>query len=420
MTPLTRVKERIQFFCVLGRNHDATATASSSSYYMNPNPCTSPTKQPCGLMELLRLFTHGVFGGAAAVTTTITTSVLRHDSDVGGGGGGSDDEGPFFDIEFALPLQESKQRWSTSNTEQRHYEEMEKFGSTVSPDGTRAGSLRRDPILSFSPSSGLFFKSSSKSQVPAFFLKSAAKFRVFKLAFHRRSRSTTSETTILGASPATTCASSPKQNKFFVKFKVEEVPLASLFSRDSSWRSSSSNSCRSTRHYADDISPTSEARKLTRDVLQRYLSKIKPLYIRISKRYGEKLRFSGPLNSGGTRKVRPAGDSGEAGGGADQLKDPVSQDGNIPAGLRVVCRRLRKSRSASATVTSVRSPPVAAGRRDDSLLEQQDGIQSAIAHCKRSFSRGTDSPLLRSRSDPGDGRSMDLSSSSTNNNSSQI
>jgi|UniRef100_A0A804NGP8 hypothetical protein len=43
--------------------------------------------------------------------------------------------------------------------------------------------------------------------------------------------------------------------------------------------------------------------------------------------------------------------------------------------------RLRKSRSASASAA-------AAARRDDSLVEKQDGIASAIAHCKESLHRG--------------------------------
>lgn len=50
-------------------------------------------------------------------------------------------------------------------------------------------------------------------------------------------------------------------------------------------------------------------------------------------------------------------------------------------------RRLRKSRSASALVQDSR-------RRDDSLVEKQDGIASAIAHCKESFRRGNIIPLL--------------------------
>ncbi|XP_002441589.1 uncharacterized protein LOC8064751 [Sorghum bicolor] len=61
-------------------------------------------------------------------------------------------------------------------------------------------------------------------------------------------------------------------------------------------------------------------------------------------------------------------------------------------------RRLRKSRSASAAVTTTTTTTAAAPpRRDDSLAEKQDGIASAIAHCKESLQCG----LPRSRSDPG-------------------
>ncbi|CAL9116254.1 unnamed protein product [Musa textilis] len=405
-------------------------------------------------MEFLRLLAHGKRGGGAkrsfvnsAAAATIATTVLRPNSD--DGGGDSEDEGPFFDLEFSLPLREEdhlyreKQQQFSSDTEsyeEEEEEEEEEFDLTVSPDRCRYGrgcSSRSEDLffkgglVPLEPSSSRDVAASepkaSKPQVTAFLLKSAAKFRVFRLGFHRKSNSASTQPNPV-ASPATT-SPSPKrqhQNKFSVKFKVEETPLASLFTRDSSSRSSSSS--RSVRFYADDGLPTSEARKLPKDVLQRYISKIKPLYINISKRYGGKLRFSGPLRSGGAWKVRPAGEGGEA-SGVEQLKEPASaapgtiagslksQDGTIPAGLKVVCRRLRKSRSASAAVASVRSPLLATGRRDDSLLEQQDGIQSAIAHCKRSFNRGThgsESPLMRSRSDPGEGRSVELGSSNSN------
>ncbi|KAM3300542.1 hypothetical protein ACQJBY_041518 [Aegilops geniculata] len=63
-------------------------------------------------------------------------------------------------------------------------------------------------------------------------------------------------------------------------------------------------------------------------------------------------------------------------------------------------RRLRKCRSASSAVAS--SAP---RRDDDSAVEKQDGIAGAIAHCKESIHRASmsdcESPLLRSRSDPG-------------------
>ena len=53
--------------------------------------------------------------------------------------------------------------------------------------------------------------------------------------------------------------------------------------------------------------------------------------------------------------------------------------------------RLRKSRSASAAQMSSSSP----SRRDDTLLEKQDGIASAIAHCKESIHRGTCPSIVR-------------------------
>ncbi|KAL1824072.1 hypothetical protein ACET3Z_010850 [Daucus carota] len=51
-----------------------------------------------------------------------------------------------------------------------------------------------------------------------------------------------------------------------------------------------------------------------------------------------------------------------------------------PAVFKGVCKGLMKSKS------SVRTVPVPLRRRDDSALQQQDGIQSAILHCKRSYS----------------------------------
>jgi hypothetical protein len=63
----------------------------------------------------------------------------------------------------------------------------------------------------------------------------------------------------------------------------------------------------------------------------------------------------------------------------------------VAPGAAAADLRLRKSRSASATQVSAaaaaQSPTPA--RRDDSLAEKQDGIASAIAHCKESLHRGT-------------------------------
>ncbi|WOL20513.1 hypothetical protein Cni_G29318 [Canna indica] len=317
-------------------------------------------------MRLFKLFAHGKRGSAAAVNAT---TVLLCDSD--GGVDSEDDDGPFFDIEFSLPQQENNQQ----------------AGAESDGEGARAPEEfdiempRRDAALSFSPSDDIHLKGrlvpssssddssasnmSSKAQAPGFLVESAARIRSFKLSLHRKSKSSA----------------------------LDPAPTAALFARDNCSRSSGSS--RSARLFADDgLLPELEERELPGDRLQRYLNKIKPLYVRISKRYGDRLHFSGPLSSSGAGRVRPASEGGDAAGGGHQPKEtaPTASsltgcDENILGArrLRVVHRRLTKSRSASAAVSSVRSPP---GRRDDSFLEQQDGIQSAIAHCKQSFNTG--------------------------------
>ncbi|KAI8018905.1 putative membrane-associated kinase regulator 2 [Camellia lanceoleosa] len=81
------------------------------------------------------------------------------------------------------------------------------------------------------------------------------------------------------------------------------------------------------------------------------------------------------------------------------------------AGLRVVCKHLGKSRSASAVPCF---GSIQENRNDDSFLQQQDGIQSAILHCKRSFNeqKSKDSNLsilFRSMSDTSHEKSMNMS-----------
>ncbi|KAK3161326.1 hypothetical protein QOZ80_1BG0075740 [Eleusine coracana subsp. coracana] len=75
--------------------------------------------------------------------------------------------------------------------------------------------------------------------------------------------------------------------------------------------------------------------------------------------------------------------------------------------LSKISSRLRKSRSAPVVASQADQSPPAPARRDDTLVEKQDGIASAIAHCKESFHRASvsecDTSLLRSRSDPGAG-----------------
>ncbi|KAG1346569.1 putative membrane-associated kinase regulator 2 [Cocos nucifera] len=373
-------------------------------------------------MELFSLLRNWKAGGGAppsasgapsraAATTTIAASVLRSSagSDDDDDDGETEEHGSFIDLEFTVPVEEEVaggkdyKDYSASESESEEDEKELNFAMR-SQESYKGGSFRPGRRLSFSPSDDIFFKgcldpvepsvSSSKPQFRAFLLRSATKLRVFAFRL-KKSKSSPAEPNV--ASPAPSAAFAKRHHsKFFIKFKVEEVPIVSLFTRDNSSRSSTSS--RSAKFHADDGSPASEEKRVTKDVVHKYLKKIKPLYVRVSKRYGEKLRFSGPLSSSSAVKVSSADADGErrsvtaAAGGTFKSQKP--QGGNIPGGLRVVASRLRKSRSASSAVAAVRSPP--RRRRDDSLLEQQDGIQSAIAHCKRSFNadKGIDSHTI--------------------------
>ncbi|PKA65375.1 putative membrane-associated kinase regulator 5 [Apostasia shenzhenica] len=114
--------------------------------------------------------------------------------------------------------------------------------------------------------------------------------------------------------------------------------------------------------------------------LLRQISKIIPFHVKDFKQ-----RFSGsaeapdpapsrnPLSGGQTKKE-------------NQEKSPAPTVASFPSRFRVMPERLKKSRSAPSAVAAVASPPPAmTARRDFSLLQEDDGIQSAIAHCKRSF-----------------------------------
>lgn len=150
---------------------------------------------------------------------------------------------------------------------------------------------------------------------------------------------------------------SSKVQIFLLKFKskpkpVEEVRIISLLKKQ-------------------------DAMEERKGVINKYLNKIKPF--RKKTNSSEKtVRFGGEVTA--------------------TENEQKGKKGSITSSVG-----LRKSRSASAAVVSVRSPP---GKGcDDSLAVMEDGIRSAIAHCKRSLISGTELGLARCRSDPGEDRS---------------
>lgn len=134
-------------------------------------------------------------------------------------------------------------------------------------------------------------------------------------------------------------------------------------------------------------SPKSDSKSSTsKDVIQRYLKLVKPLYVKVkAKAKSAELFASSP-------SVSPA----------NFVSSPKHR-----SGIRVVCKQLGKSKSTTTTTSlpsfnaaQTTTASSSSGRRDDSLLQQHDGIQGAILHCKRSFNSSRDSfHLSRSTSD---------------------
>ncbi|KAJ6326698.1 hypothetical protein OIU78_013727 [Salix suchowensis] len=415
----------------------------------------------------------GVDGNFNSRATTIVTSVSpnRVETD----DENDDDDGPFFDLEFAVPDEEEEGGAESKDEKKENNgadsgEENDAADTSDDDDGmdeerefdftlsSVSSDDRRDQNLILSPSDDLFFKgrlvpiessslelNSKSSQFSVSLLKSATKFRVFMLGLKKKPNTATANEKTEANVPTLASATpkqqgekeeeNGKQSKFFtVKFKVEEVPIMSLFARESSKSIKSSqqkqDSAEESTASAAGAAFSDEKQKFSKDVMQKYLKKVKPLYIRVSKRYGEKLKYSGQLNPGSglkpcnapspstvAQKPASADNGGKEKESAEAPTVAVSslkglKPGNMPAGLRVVCKHLGKSRSASSAVVAAAPPvPVLSNRRDDSLLQQQDGIQSAILHCKRSFnaSRDSDSSLLsRSASDPSHEKSMEI------------
>jgi hypothetical protein len=220
---------------------------------------------------------------------------------------GTDDEGPFFDLVFPLSLK-------TESETESDVEAHDLFFS--------GGLLSLDP--SDAPKSSHFADSPRKFRV----LKLGAKKTRGKPELERRTANV-----------------------------VSDAPLFSLFARDNGLRGSNSARSTSSKLFFELGSPCPDQEKRSSPLaIQKYLRKIKPFYVKVSRGFGEKLRF-GPAE---------------------------------PTGIKLVARRLRKSRSASSAVAAMLSPQsvMVPQRRDDTLLEKEDGIQGAIAHCKLSFNKG--------------------------------
>ncbi|KAJ0856244.1 putative membrane-associated kinase regulator [Helianthus annuus] len=145
----------------------------------------------------------------------------------------------------------------------------------------------------------------------------------------------------------------PKSDKKEMKCEIEEVTISSLLNS------------------SHDQSPS---KRFSKEVVNRYLNLVKPFYIKVSRRSNDKVRLS-EHNS--------------------MYSSPKKED--KPSVFKEVRKHLGKSRSSSSS-SAVKPFPSPAVRRDDSALQQQDGIQSAILHCKKSYNSPSPGGYVLSRS----------------------
>lgn len=298
-------------------------------------------------------------------TTTIPHLVVETDTD-------SDEDDSFFDLELTLQNFDNKENITnkTDNDPQlkttletkchlSSKNEVNKTAKVADADDSVTLSISsNEPI---SKRKVLPIEPISKPQSPISLLRSAPSFRIFTFGKQRRTTPLKTEET---------CGKNQKNEMFAVKLNIiEDFHCSTTLSRDNSTRSFASK-------LRNQNNEETKPERFSKEGVQKYLKMIKPLYVKVSKRYSDKVKFSGegfmasPLSSPSVASV----------------SSRKEKQGSFPVVMRgVVSKHLGKSRSAG-TVAGVGSP---ANRSDDTLQQQNDGIQSAILHCKRSFnSRG--------------------------------
>ncbi|KAL6971988.1 hypothetical protein U1Q18_031671 [Sarracenia purpurea var. burkii] len=273
-------------------------------------------------------------------------------------------EDSFFDLEFTVPGYDEKEHNDARDVDVNASDSDEDSYSDLAEKDRKSGAN-----FVASPK-----EPNSKPQSPISFLRSPPKFRVLMLFKKPKLEKTETCADVSQATPK----HHRQINRFAEKCKVEEVSIFSLLTRVYSSRSNL------------------QKQSFPKVVIQKYRKLIKPLYAKASKRYSEKLEFSGEFSISSPLSSPVTAPSPTC----VPRKQADEKQGSRQAPLGVMRSHLVKSQSVSSVIRIIPAPPPAT-RRDDSLLEQHDGIQSAILHCKRSYNSSRDfSVLSRSASDP--------------------
>ncbi|KAK9094847.1 hypothetical protein Scep_026316 [Stephania cephalantha] len=267
----------------------------------------------------------------------------------------NDDEGPFFDFEFAVPLQEDEEEESIlgeAETEEAEMDstetetEREEMFNLTTDDEHNEDLFFKGTLVPLNDDENQQLPINPKSpQLKVSFLKSATKFRVFALGLKRQKPNNGSASPSSSSSDSSTMKQSNSNGKSFtLKFKVEEVPIVSLLTKSN--KKQSSNSSEETESAAKDA------------LLQKYFKMIKPLYVKVSKKNTDKnstepIKISTTQDHRSSPTVKNCEETHEE---INNIKSP--KQGNLQASLRVVCKHLGKSRSASSSAVAAAPAPL--------------------------------------------------------------
>eukprot|EP00253_Pinus_taeda_P028816 PITA_28816 len=330
------------------------------------------------------------------------------------------DDAHYFDIDISSPVSPltdtSPIRNSGSSSDEDHSEDEIEFNFSI------CSSNSPNPNHCFSPADTLFYQGQllplqliqtppqydvdikgihpslhSSSNIPLGvkshfpnLLKTATKLKIFLFRFRKPSK--------IGMDLQSSCAECgtdvgmdfpvPKQNRLLtLKLKVVEVPLVSLFTRDNSKgaKRDGSNWVLKKTEDSDDgerhCKNMDRDKKKAKEIVQKYVKKIKPLYVKISRKCNEKIRF-GDLE-------KPRGRNGVKNGiylGSESSEHQMSfsygSPSHFPGNLKMLYKHLGKGKRQPSEMQQ-KLPKYCSS--ESTLMEVQSAIQGAIRHCKQSI-----------------------------------
>ncbi|KAK9698528.1 hypothetical protein RND81_08G110700 [Saponaria officinalis] len=370
-------------------------------------------------------------------TTVVATTVNHLVAAVDDG----DDDGPFFDLEFAVPADVDEEEEVEVVEERRKVEERETEIQTETESETETENEVDDDeqeLRRLSPSEEVFFNGSDSAplsemeeiinstvagnsnsgqlSLPVSLVKSATKLRIFMLGL-KRSKSESKqipEENLHRNNNNNNNSNNNKSNdtnnscKFMtVRLKMEDmkVPKISLLTRVSSnvVKNTHANDNHNDDDKLDGENNNNEEKKSNnkKEVVQRYLKLVKPLYVKVSKRSSNQTVVSAAevvLETAETATVKSR---------KQRLNLKVLAKKHLVKSKSAVVHSMPTNNNNSNSnnkTTSLKK------KSDETMLQHEDSIQSAILHCKRSFNSSsssssedgeeTTSVLVRSASEP--------------------